>query len=272
MKFTTFVFVLLLYDSHGASLRGLLESCEPCSKEVCCLNECSKDDPFVCTKGSAKGGCNNGKEYWPGTIDCDHCCDLSDCDLETCGRVEPETCGVCPLNVCANHECSDKHPYVCIEGDAVRGCNAGEGYWTETKDNCSKCCDLKTCAGRIETPCEKQCSSEVCSKHECATENPFACTKGGTADDATNPTYGCNANKDYWVETDLNCQDCCDVRKCPEAAKVEPPITTVPETTETPCAGGQEETTQTPCAGGQEARKTSKSMSSMSTRRRRGRQ
>lgn len=124
------------------------------------------------------------------------------------------TCEQCSIEVCEENQCSSEHPYICVEGIAKGGCNNGATYWTETDENCSKCCDLNSCIGRTEPTCEKKCSIEVCQMQQCSNENPFACTSPGIDNDATNPTYGCNPDKDYWLQNNLNCDDCCDVRKC----------------------------------------------------------
>jgi hypothetical protein len=121
-----------------------------------------------------------------------------------------EPCGECSLEVCEKNQCSNEHPYICVDGEAQGGCNNGSEYWPGS-GACSKCCDLSTCG---ESTCEKECSDEVCLKETCSDDNPFVCTKGGTDSDATDPTYGCNPDKDYWLETDKNCMDCCDKRLC----------------------------------------------------------
>ena len=104
-------------------------------------------------------------------------------------------------------------PYVCIQGDAISGCNGKATYWTETDHSCQKCCGLSQFDlsiegdGRIEqiSTCEKDCGENVCRDQQCSREEPYACIEGGIDSDATIPTYGCNGNPTYRLEKELNC-------------------------------------------------------------------
>jgi hypothetical protein len=218
-------------------------TCEKeCSDEVCLKETCSDDNPFVCTKGGTDSdatdptyGCNPDKDYWLETDkNCMDCCDKRLCQI---GREEPTCEKQCSDEVCLKETCSDDNPFVCTKGgtdsdatDPTYGCNPDKDYWLETDKNCMDCCDKRLCQiGREEPTCEKQCSDEVCLKETCSDDNPFVCTKGGTDSDATDPTYGCNPDKDYWLETDKNCVDCCDKRLC-QIIRAEPPVPLPPET------------------------------------------
>lgn len=140
------------------------------------------------------------------TSDCTKCCDLTTCPPP------PPTCGPCPPRVWELEQCDEHDPFVCISGDAIGGCSRHSGFWPKS-NACSECCDLITCPQ--EPTCEKKCSNEVCHKHdECSKHHPHACIEGGTDSDASQPIFGCNSDKDYWLENDLNCKDCCDTSLC----------------------------------------------------------
>jgi len=54
-------------------------SCYPCIYWDCLSNQCASQNPFMCTGGSAKGGCNSGSSHWGSTSACTACCDTSYC-------------------------------------------------------------------------------------------------------------------------------------------------------------------------------------------------
>jgi hypothetical protein len=45
------------------------------------------------------------------------------------GRMTTEVCGPCGQRACDLNECSDHHPFLCIKGNAIGGCNKHSDYW-----------------------------------------------------------------------------------------------------------------------------------------------
>eukprot|EP01084_Bolivina_argentea_P137266 241750_1 len=54
-------------------------ACGACSASTCKNTHCNYLNPFICTKGTLSGGCSSSKSFWPGSPDCDQCCDLQKC-------------------------------------------------------------------------------------------------------------------------------------------------------------------------------------------------
>ena len=223
--------------------------CPVCDSSVCdgSLGQCPESAPFVCTEGSAIGGCSPGPWQTP-SADCTSCCELNCSSNSSSGGgqspvnqpaaqpvaqpVQPieEGCPACDVNVCNSYlaSCPSLAPFVCMEGRSSGGCSSLP--WQTSPDvnaDCSSCCEL-SCSNDdsggssnpppvdapVATPTtiNENADCPPCSTSICESLNQ--CPTGAPYLCSEGPaTGGCSLNP-WDVVVAVDCTTCCSAESC----------------------------------------------------------
>ena len=183
-------------------------SCPACDAAACANYTCPQAASFVCTQGSAAGGCGTSQS-WTDTPLCKKCCNTAHCSKPTTQpTVPPHACRPCPASICNSRPlpCPRNFPGVCLEGPSKGGCSTAQGF--SNSSTCSSCCDSTNCYTNPSFNCTHPCGTELChAPLRCQVSQQFMCTEGPNK-------YGCSNSASFWPTLPSGCSGCCDVKTC----------------------------------------------------------